>query len=393
MSTEVEAAQTTTAARAERDSLVARIDWAAWRESWLVVAVSRLAFLAVAYAATWLLSSDTQGRSQIGFLDMWGRWDAVHFTNIADGGYFGNPAFPNEIAFFPLFPLLMRALGAIGINLVFAGMVISLVGSIVAGVYLYKLAENDLGAGAGRRALLYLFLFPTAVFLVAPYSESLFLAGAIAAFYYARRERWQWVGIPAAIAMGARAAGVFLLCGLFVEFLRQKNFSFERVANALLAFSVGLLPLLAYGAYLAQTTGSAFSFMEAQRAGWYREFTNPIESFRATWDTWNQIHPTNWLFAWRLEVLAAMVGIFFLVWALRKKEWGYATYIATTLGALMTSSWYFSIPRILLTLFPMMLLLAGWTINNERRHESTVLVMAAFAALGVIVFTQGIWFF
>jgi hypothetical protein len=59
----------------------------------------------------------------------------------------------------------------------------------------------------------------------------------------------------------------------------------------------------------------------------------------------------------------------------------------------MTSSWYFSIPRILLTLFPMVLLLAGWTLNNDRRHESTILVMASLAALGVVVFTQGIWFF
>jgi hypothetical protein len=88
-----------------------------------------------------------------------------------------------------------------------------------------------------------------------------------------------------------------------------------------------------------------------------------------------------------------MVGVFFLVWALRKKEWGYATYMAATLAALMTSSWYFSIPRILLTLFPMVLFLAGWTLNNDRRHESTILVMAPLAALGVVVFTQGIWFF
>ena len=96
----------------------------------------------------------------------------------------------------------------------------------------YRLAEEEIGRGAGlagphetngagRRASLYLLFFPTAVFLVAPYSESLFLAGAIPAFYYARRKRWIMAGMFAAVAMGARAAGIFLLFGLLVEFVRQ----------------------------------------------------------------------------------------------------------------------------------------------------------------------------
>lgn len=307
MSTEVDAAPSAPstkapAARAEREGVLARVDWSAWRESWVVLIASRLAFLAVAYAATWLLSPDTQGRSTVGFLDMWNQWDTQHFVRIAEGGYFGHQGYPYEIAFFPLFPLLMRGLATIGITPVLGGMLISLVASLVAGSYLYRLAENDLGEGGGKRALMYLFLFPTAVFLVAPYSESLFLAGAIAAFYYARRERWHLVGIPAAFAMGSRIAGVFLLCGLFVEFLRQRNFTLERIANGALAFSLGLLPLLAYGAYLAQTVGSPIeSYMDAQKGGWYRDLTSPIASFRATWETWNQAHPTNWLFAWRVE--------------------------------------------------------------------------------------------
>ena len=157
--------------------------------------------------------------------------------------------------------------------------------------------------------------------------------------------------------------------------------------------ALGSLPLLAYGAYLARTTGSPFSFIEAQRAGWYRTFTGPVDSFRATWETWNGSYTTNWLFAWRVEILAAGVGLLFLAWALKKKEWGYATYMGATLAALMTSSWYFSIPRILLTLFPMVLFLAEWSKDNPRRHENALMVLAPLAALGVLVFTQELWFF
>ena len=293
-----------------------------------------------------------------------------------------------------MFPLLIRALSAIGWDPALAGMFISLVASVVAGYFLYRLAENDLGAGGGRRAVTYLFLFPTAVFLIAPYSEALFLAGAIGAFYFARSDRWHLVGFPAAVAMGARSAGVFLLAGLIVEFLHQRDFTMQRITSGALAVAVGALPLLGYGVFLVRSTGSAWgSYLEAQRAGWYRDFTNPIESFKATWNTWQGDYETNWIFAWRLEVLAAVVGLVFLGWVLWKREWGYATYMGATLAALMTSTWYFSIPRILLGLFPMMLLLAGWSLVHPRRHETVILVLAPLAALGVVVYTRGIWFF
>ena len=376
-----------------QEGLGARVDWAAWRESARVVITTRLAFIVVAYAAAWFLAG-TQGRSAVGFIQTWTQWDALHFVGIAEKGYFGDPNQPNEIAFFPLFPVLMRALSSIGFAPELAGMFISLVGSLVAGYFLYRLAESDLGEGAGRRALLYLFLFPTSVFLVAPYSESLFLAGAIGAFYLARSGRWQFAGIPAAVAMGSRSAGIFLLFGLFVEFLRQRDFSLQTVANGALALVLGATPLLGYGIYLFRTTGSALgSYLEAQRNGWYRDLTSPIQSFKATWETWNGDYATNWIFAWRLEILAAAVGVFFLGWVLWKREWGYAAYMGATLAALLTSSWYFSVPRILLTLFPMMLLLAGWTLKDSRRHENVVLVLAPLAALGVVVYTRSVWFF
>lgn len=383
-----------TASRATaRERLVARVDWAAWRESARVVITTRLAFLAVAYAATWFLA-DTQGRSARSFTETWTQWDAVHFVGIAERGYFGDPNLPNEIAFFPLFPLLMRALSAIGFGPELAGMFISLVGSLVAGYFLYRLAEADLGEGAGRRALIYLFLFPTAVFLVAPYSESLFLAGVIGAFYLARSDRWHLAGIPAAVAMGSRSAGIFLMLGLAVEFLRQRDFSLQKIASGALAMALGALPLLGYGVYLARTTGSAWgSYLAAQRNGWYRDFTNPIESFKATWATWSGDYPTNWIFSWRMEILAAAIGLFFLGWVLWKREWGYAAYMGATLAALLASTWYFSVPRILLSLFPIMLLLAGWSLRDSRRHENLVLVLAPLAALGVVVYTRSVWFF
>ena len=363
--------------------------------------LTRLAFGLVAYGAAWYLSPTTEGAPDQGLTTIWAHWDAIRFLSIASSGYNGLATPPNSTAFFPLYPLTIRALNAIGIDEVVAALLISAAASLVAFAFLYKLAMHDAAerteAGderAGTRAVLYLALFPTAVFLIAPYSESLFLAGAIPAFYLARRQRWHLVGIPAAVAMGARFAGVFLLIGLVGEFLRQRDYSFDRVANGALSLLVGAIPLLGYGAYLSQTRGDPLYFFTDQRIGWGREFVGPFQSLSNTLDRWaNGSLSTDFAVAYRLEVVAAVLGLAMVVWALARREWGYAAFMGSTLIVLTTSTEYFSIPRILLTFFPAAVFLAQSSLRRKRLHESLLIVMAPLAAVGVVVYTQGAWFF
>ena len=91
--------------------------------------------------------------------------------------------------------------------------------------------------------------------------------------------------------------------------------------------------------------------------------------------------------------VAALVGLVFTVWAFRRRYWAYGAYMLVTLAVLMTSTWYFSIPRMLLSLFPIPILLAHYTQDNPERHQNVLLVTAPLAVLGVIVFTQGKWFY
>ena len=378
----------------ERAAAWARsVDWAPWRYAATVVVVTRLLFFLVAYAGFWFLSGG-EGRPEEGWLDIWARWDASdHFFRVADSGYTGEGSDPLGTAFFPLFPMLLAALNALGLSFVVGGLLISAVASIVALAYLHKLAALELGDEGARRALLYLALFPTAVFLVAPYSESLFLAGAIAAFYFARRGQWGHVALPAAVATATRAAGLFLLVGLALEFLRRREQDRAQLPKVLAALVIGLAPALAFGAYLASTKGDFFYYLEVQRIGWQRQFTGPFEAFRATWETWNGDYPTNFIIAWRVEIIAAIVGVAAVLWALLRREWGYAGYMGTTMAALLTSSWYFSIPRMLLSLFPIVLWLASATRRSREAHELVLVSTAGLAMVGVLTYTRGAWFF
>jgi hypothetical protein len=384
---------------AERSALDDRTGWLAnlgpeWRAAFGVAVLARLAFFTVGIAASWFLLDRTTGAPVLGFEAMWRQWDAHHLLTIAEVGYTAPESDAHAAAFFPAFPLAVRPLIWLGVSPVLAGLLVSAAAAVVAGAFLYRLAEDELGEGAGQRALLYLSAFPTAVFLVAPYSESLFLAGAIAAFYFARRGRWQMVALPAAVAVGSRAAGIFLLVGLVLEFVRQKDLSRRRLADASFALSVAVLPLIAYAAFLARAMGNPLMFWVHQQEGWGRSFVGPVASFLNTWNTWDvATYPTNWLLAWRIEVVGAAVGTFFVVWALVKREWGYAGFMGSLLAALMTSTWYYSVPRMLLTMFPIVLFLAEVTTRRPSLHDWWLIGLAPLATLGVVVYTQGGWFY
>jgi Mannosyltransferase (PIG-V) len=378
-----------------------------WLEALKLVAFTRVVFLGVAYLAASFLAS-TDGSSATGFLEMWTRWDARHFLEVAEFGYTDARTDPHATAFFPLWPLLIRGLSATGITPALAAMLLAAAASVVAVAYLYRLAEEELGRGAGsagqqqangagRRASLYLLFFPTAVFLVAPYSESLFLAGAIPAFYYARRKHWIMAGMFAAVAMGARAAGVFLLFGLLVEFLRQRDFSGTSLRRAMMAAVIALLPLAAFAGYLWQVKGDPLYFFTDQRLGWGREFSGPLEALRTTWDA-TRVDAgegafTNFVIGWRVEIAAVAFGILAVLWAIIKREWGYAGFMGLLLAFLVTSTIYLSVPRTLLSMFPIVLFVAEWTGRDTRRHETVLLVFAAIAMLGVVAFTRQAWFY
>jgi hypothetical protein len=362
-----------------------------WVEAGALVVVTRIVFLAVAAAAAWYLA-ETSGPLRQSFIEMWTRWDARHFAQVAEFGYTDPRTDPHATAFFPLFPLLIRAVSVTGLDPIASGMLVSFGASVVACAYLYRLADEELGPGAGARATLYLLAFPTAVFLVAAYSEALFLAGAIPAFYYARRGRWSVAAVPAAIAVATRFAGVFVVLGLVVQLFTSRRASHRR-GRGLIALAASLLPLVAYGAYLAAVKGNPFYFFVDQREGWHRQPTNPLTSLTRTWETWGSDQPTNWIFAWRIEILAAAAGLALVGWALMKREWGYATFMGATMAALLASTWYFSIPRMLLSFFPAALFLAEWSGGRGPRHELLLASFAPLAGLGVVVFTHGAWFY
>jgi Mannosyltransferase (PIG-V) len=171
---------------------------AVWAGSRVVLLLISLGALASQHGTSWL--------------GLWQLWDWDRYLTIAQYGYTSGkgPAYDSDIvAFFPGYPLLLRAVHFVVRNWVVSGLLISLVAGAVACIALSRLAafewrarlphDDDHGAsdGSGRAAVtavLLLVCAPAAIFLAAGYTESLFLALAIPAWLAARRRHW----IPAA---------------------------------------------------------------------------------------------------------------------------------------------------------------------------------------------------
>lgn len=143
-----------------------------------------------------------------GYLPLAARWDAVWFLTIAQDGYDGGA----RPAFFPLYPLLVAALGGSA----WAGLAVSSACAVAALAVVHRLAALELGTAAAGATVLAIAFFPTSFFLTAVYSESLFLALSAGAFLAARTGRPALAGALGALAAGTRSIGVLLVVPLWL---------------------------------------------------------------------------------------------------------------------------------------------------------------------------------
>ena len=339
--------------------------------------------------------------------DVWARWDSVWFLRIAEHGY--GAAQHAATAFYPLYPLALAGTGRVfGGHYVVAGIVISLAAALTAFHLLYRLTEERLGAEGARRAVLYLAVFPTALFLGAVYSESLFLALAIGAFVLGERRRWVAAGTVTGLAMLTRIAGVALLPALVVMAWRQP----ERW-KAILRLCVAPLIFAAYPLYLGVDQGDAFAFTRSQ-GFWNRRvsYAGPLggiwDGLRSAWAGvqqlasgshthvyWTPVQDTDPMRAAAVNLeafafLVLLVALTIVAWRRFGAPYGLfcAVSLAIPLSAPSTRWPLLSMPRFGLVLFPCFMALA--VIGGRPRVHTAILVVSSIM-LGVAVTQWALW--
>jgi hypothetical protein len=321
------------------------------------------------------------------FTDVWARWDSVFFVRIAEHGYGKASA-----AFYPLYPGLVAALGRVlGGHYVLAGILISLAACAGAFALLYQLAEERLGREGAWRTVLYLAIFPTALFLQAVYSESLYLLLVLAAFVAAERGRFGLAGVLTGLAILTRVTGFALLPALAVFAWRARHRGRAFAGLALAIPIAAIFPLV-----LWQQVGDPWAFWNAQDE-WHRHLSR-AGPFGGIWSAlvhWTPAHADfQHAITVNAESLAALVLFIFLtVVAWRRFGAPYGLFAAVSLAIPLSypsSRWpLLSLPRFGLVIFPFFLALAALTTGRPRAHVLVAATSAVF--LGILVVQWALW--
>jgi hypothetical protein len=334
--------------------------------------------------------------SGVWWLDRFNFWDSYHLVRIAEQGYFARGRSCCDQAWFPGYPMLVRALAAsTDGGTVGWGLVVSWLAAILSGVLLWGLVRDLGGSPAtARRASWLLLAAPFGVFFVSVYTESVWLVFALLAWWAAVRGRWWLAGIAASAAEVVRVNGLFVVAALLVMYVvgLRSSGRWARPRLDALALALPILPVVGYAAWLHARTGSWTAWHDAELRGWGRTTTWPWEAFA------HQLRAistgSSLLQVTRLVDLAMLVaGLGLVLLAVWMRRWPEAAFLALSVGVVATSPDFDSAGRYALSWFPAYWLLAELAERRRTRWLPLTVALGGLA-LGVLVtvlFAQRHW--
>lgn len=288
-------------------------------------------------------------------LAQWARFDFIHFSDIARLGYFPAPGTASTAAplyaFFPGLPFLLYLGSLLQIPIVVTGLIVSFFAGLTATIFTARIADLY-RPGIGLKAAAVFALAPSALFLYAPYTESLFLAFALGAWYFGMRNRWLLASMLAALSCTVRISGIFLTIALFLLWLSHRRTKKDRAMRvSWLYFSIPTVTVLLWMGYLWNKTGDPIAYQTAQKEYWGRFFKWPWDALSSTVTAYAPTGGyTPMAYA---EIIAAAIGVITTALLLIKRMLPEAVFLAINLILLTTSTYFYSIPRAALLWWPL----------------------------------------
>ena len=356
-------------------------------QSFAVLAFFRFHLTEPDYAYGW--TSQIRGMLPLhwqGFIALHARFDSGFYATIAQQGYTAQSA-----SFLPFYPLLIR----IGLSGVCAPLqalpiacsdmgvafVISNVAALSAVLVLYKLARLDCDGEHASRGVFYFLIFPSAFFLTAAYSESVFVVLAASSLLAARRRWWAAAIMAAMLAMLTRATGLCLFAALLVEWRAARPWRDLRWLW-LLAIPAAFV---AFEAYL-QAQGLSFFATEQQL---FKRAPLNFGALEANLD-WEHVlaHPEAQVNLALDLTLAAFVFLVSAVGAWRVRL-SYGVFGALCVLLPLSSGQVLGLDRFALSAFTAPLILAR--IAGSWFDRLYTLAAVLLLAIYTILFVQGYW--
>jgi hypothetical protein len=344
----------------------------------------------------------------------WHHWDTGYYLQIALHGYVQK----QQMAFFPLYPLLERAVMTATGDPFTAGMLVSNGAELLMFTALYRLVEHDFGVERAFHTVLYLAIFPTAFFFSIAYTEATFLCLSTLTFLQIRRGHWWAAALFGFLACLTRPDGMFLAIPFCYEYLRRKwqqeiislrTFLAKKQLFWLiksirfdillcLCIPLGILCMMIIG---MDQFADPLAFVHAH-AAWGRFMAVPgYNMVKSMWAIYNHGLMSFTTMRSLTDLLPdLLLGMLILLcfigkWRLPPRLWSYGLYALAlyTYFQLFTKSGNFpleSMSRFLLELFPAFIILSNIRRNRLLHLSYFMLALAVFFFLST-QFATGHW--
>lgn len=191
-------------------------------------------------------------------ISTWSNFDGVNYLRLATHGY---PSRGGEVAFFPLYPVLVRGLTNVGLDPLLSALLLSSFCLV-----LFFLLVRELYPRIASRFLLLFLSFPASFFLAGAYTESLFLLFFVLFVAALKRRSWWLAAFVAGLASGTRLVGAIFGIMLLLEYFRTvpKPITLRRYSIFFVLVLLSELGLLLYMFYLSRAYGDPLAFIHAQ---------------------------------------------------------------------------------------------------------------------------------
>ena len=233
---------------------------------------------------------------------LFSHWDGEWYTKIATLGYtYADDGKQHSVAFYPLFPLLIRGLMALGLPVEVSGVLINSLAFLGALVLVYFWVEERYDTGTAKWTTAVLAWCPFSLFCTVMYTEELFLLLTTAALRFFERGEYILAAVCGALTTATRGPGVALIPAFLLVAWREKKPKLAYFAG--FAVAIGLL---SFSLYCAIRFGEPLAFVRVQRA-----WTHP---------SWPDILAE--VFRFKISAISKVVMIFgsvYLLWIFRKK--------------------------------------------------------------------------
>jgi hypothetical protein len=333
----------------------------------LVFIFTRAGLFLLAYLAQVLITRQVLTGSFVGepYLHFWTRWDSFWYLGIAEHGYWpSTSAGPQNLAFFPLYPLMIRGFGFLLGDNELAGLLIANVCFALALVALYRLVEDHFGRQVARWTIVLLSISPFAYFFSAAYTESLFLLLTVSSFMAAERRRWWLAGGLGMLCALTRLVGAAMGPALLLMYLQTRSGRWWKVDRQIVAAGLAPLGTLVYIAYQYLAFGDPMLFYRISIAEWERyqlqtRGLGPLNPFTML--------PGDYYLVLAISLVAAVLTLIAVVPVARRMGLAYAAFVFLG-AAIPLSAGLQSLGRYVTVLFPTFVVLGLYVRNPLLRN-------------------------